>query len=87
MVMGIAPDEFYILGSGLRVTFLRDPDVDGRTAGIASIEQLSYGNGRWSAVRRLNGDQSDQGRALLMAPHEFHVYRVRLYTYGRETPR
>ena len=28
IVMQSAPDEFYILGSGLTVSFLRDPDVD-----------------------------------------------------------
>jgi hypothetical protein len=82
MVVETAPDEFYILGSGLRVEFLRDPDTDARTAGIASIEQVKSVNGKWTTVRRLNGDQSDQGRALLMSPDEFHVYRVRLYTYG-----
>lgn len=86
MVVETALDEFYVLGSGLRVNFLRDPDVDSRTAGIASIEQLSFVDGKWVTARRLNGDESDQGRALLMASHEFHVYRVKLYTYGAEQP-
>ena len=62
---------------------MRDPDVDNRIAGNASIEQVKNVNGKWTTVRRLNGDQSDQGRALLMAPHEFHVYRVKLYSYSR----
>jgi len=51
-------------------------------AGIASIEQVKDVNGKWTTVRRLNGDQSDQGRALLMEPNEFRAYRVKLYTYG-----
>ncbi len=34
-------------------------------------------------VRRLNGDQSNQGRELLMEGRGFHVYRVRLYAIGR----
>jgi hypothetical protein len=29
----------------------------------------------------MNGDQSDQGRQLLMDPHAIHLYRVRLYHY------
>lgn len=80
LVMQITHDEFYVLGSGLRVNFLRDPDTDNRVAGIASIEQLAYQNGKWIATDVLNGDQSDQGRGLLMDAHVFQVYRVRLYT-------
>ena len=82
MVVESAPDEFYLLGSGLTVTFLRDPDTDNLNAGIAGIEQVKNVNGKWTTVRRLNGDQSDQGRALLMAPNEFRIYRVKLYSYG-----
>ncbi|HET8635265.1 MAG TPA: DUF5597 domain-containing protein [Acidobacteriaceae bacterium] len=82
MVVESAPDEFYLLGSGLTVTFLRDPDTDNLNAGIAGIEQVKNVNGKWTTVRWLNGDQSDQGRALLMAPNEFRIYRVKLYSYG-----
>jgi Domain of unknown function (DUF5597)/Beta-galactosidase len=82
MVIENAPNEFFIIGSGLTVTFLRDPDVDARIVGIASIEQVSNTDGKWVTERQLNGDQSDQGRALLMAVHEFQIYRVRLLTYA-----
>lgn len=81
MVMQSAPDEFLVAGSGLTVSFLRDPDSDNRIAGIASIEQLAYLDGQWTTARVLNGDQSDQGRALLMEAHTPTVYRVRLYAY------
>jgi hypothetical protein len=81
MVIESAPNEFFVIGSGLTVTFLRDPDVDKQIAGIASIEQVSDADGRWITERRLNGDQSDQGRELLMDSHEFRIYRVRLLTY------
>lgn len=60
-----------------------DPDVDGQAAGIAGVEEMGYADGRWTATRELNGDQSDQGRALLMDAHAFRVYRVRLYAYPR----
>jgi hypothetical protein len=83
MVIESGPDEFLVVGSGLTVTFLRDPDVDEQIAGIASIEQVSLKDGGWVTERRLNGDQSDQGRELLMDPHEFRVYRIRLFTYPR----
>lgn len=82
MVLEAAQNDFYILGSGLTVTFLRDPDADDRVAGIASIERLSNVDGKWTTLQRLNGDQSNQGRELLMDPREFRIYQVKLYTYG-----
>lgn len=62
----IEPNEFYVLGSGLTVTFIRDPDVDDQIAGIANINQISEDYGKWVAVRQLNGGQSNQGRELSM---------------------
>jgi beta-galactosidase GanA len=84
MVIETAPNEFYVLGSGLTVAFTRDPDVDEQMAGIASIDQGSDEGGQWVTEGVLNGDQSDQGRALLMDAHEFRVYRVKLYMYSRK---
>ncbi len=81
LVVQTGPKEFYVLGSGLTVSVMRDPDVDGQMAGIAGIEQMDYSGGKWVPVRVLNGDQSNQGRELSMDAHEFRVYRVRLYTY------
>jgi hypothetical protein len=83
LVMQSAPGEFYVLGSGLAVSFLRDPDVDEAVAGIAGIEQLAWNGGRWMLEEQMNGDQSDQGRELLMDAHTIHLYRVRLYSYPR----
>ncbi|HLH06181.1 MAG TPA: DUF5597 domain-containing protein [Terriglobales bacterium] len=82
MVLEMKPDEFYLVGAGLTVSVFRDPDTDDRTAGIASIEQISKANGQWVVDRRLNGDESNQGRQLLMDARTIHVYRVKLYTYS-----
>lgn len=84
LVMKSAPDEFYVLGSGLTVSFLSDPDTDSGlagTAGIAGIARLTWKDGRWTVAQRMNGDQSDQGRELLMDPDAIHLYRVSLYRY------
>jgi hypothetical protein len=83
MVIESGPNEFFVVGSGLTVTFLRDPGIDEQIAGIATIEQVSDTDGRWVTERRLNGDQSDQGRELLMDSHKFRIYKVRLFTYTR----
>src|SRR5438270_1898139 len=82
---GASPEEFYIAGSGLTVSFVRDPDVDARIAGIESVEQVSRASGQWITERRLNGDQTNQGRQLLLDPHRQHIYRVRLYSIAPET--
>jgi len=83
MVMENAPDEFLVVGSGLTVSILRDPDTDDQVAGIASVAQVSHAGGQWITERVLNGDQTDQGRALQMDAHRIRVYRVSLYTYPR----
>lgn len=83
LVMQSAPGEFYVLGSGLSVSFLRDPDADDAIAGIGAIDRLEWKDGRWSVAQRLNGDQSDQGRQLLMDGRKVQLYRVRLYRYSR----
>jgi beta-galactosidase GanA len=83
MIFETKPNEFYILGSGLIVDFIRDPDTDDHLAGIAKIEQVSKRDQDWVADRELNGDQTNQGRQLLMAAHELHLYRVKLYSYSR----
>jgi Domain of unknown function (DUF5597) len=83
MILQPAPDQFYIVGSGLSVTFFRDPDVDNKLSGIAEIEEVNRVGGEWTTLRRLNGDQSNQGRQLFMTPHEIHVYRVNLYAVDR----
>jgi len=53
MVMEASPGEFYILGSGLTISFARDPDVDSGTAGIESVEEVSRPSGEWKIERRL----------------------------------
>jgi hypothetical protein len=85
LIMQSSPGEFYIVGSGLTVSFLRDPDaepgVDNDVAGIAGIAELAWKDGGWTVAEQMNGDQSDQGRELLMEAHAMRLYRVRLYTY------
>jgi Domain of unknown function (DUF5597) len=79
LVLQTGPGEFYILGSDLGVSFLRDQDVDDGIAGVATIDELAWRHGQWIVEKRLNGDQSDQGRQLLMDAHTIELYRVRLY--------
>ena len=87
IAMQSKPSEFYLAGSGLTISFRRDPDTDNKLSGIASIEEVSReAKGEWITLRRLNGDQSNQGRQLSMDPHRMHIYRVVLYTIDRPAP-
>ncbi|HUB88928.1 MAG TPA: DUF5597 domain-containing protein [Dyella sp.] len=83
LVLQSLPDEFYIVGSGLTVGMTRDPDTDARVAGIASIEEVSRAGTAWLVERRLNGDQSNQGRQLSMDADRIRIYRVHLYAAER----
>jgi hypothetical protein len=85
LIMQASPGEFYAIGYGLTVSFRRDPDVDAGIAGIESVEQVSRDSGQWKTARRLNGDQTNQGRQLLLDPREPDIFRVRLYSVDSKT--
>ncbi len=78
MIIMLAPDEFLIAGRGLIVTFQTNSDY---IAGIASIDEGYYENGKWIAGLRMNGDQSHQGRHLNLPGNIFSMQKVKLYKY------
>jgi beta-galactosidase GanA len=80
LIVMTADDEFIIAGSGVVVTF-QTATHDGSIAGIASIDEGAFVNGTWRAGRRLNGDQSHQGRHLYLPGGEYGIQKLRLYTY------
>ncbi len=80
MIISMGPDEYVIAGKGVIVTF--SPNTAGDTiAGIARIDEGSFVDGQWIAGRRMNGDQSHQGRHLQLPNHKFDIQRVKLYQY------
>jgi len=80
MIIMRSADEFVIAGTGIIVTFdTRGPA--GIRAGIASIEEGKFVTGTWKAGRRMNGDQSHQGRHLYLPGGSYGIQKVRLYTY------
>ena len=59
------PDEFYAAGCGMTVGF--SPNTPGPAhAGLATVEEGSFVNGRWVAGRSLAGDDSDEGQYLML---------------------
>jgi beta-galactosidase GanA len=80
LIIQTAPDEFIVAGDGIVVTFASNlPDAP--LAGIARIDEGEYKNGQWVAGRRMNGDQSHQGRHLRFSVGECGIQILKLYPY------
>jgi beta-galactosidase GanA len=78
LIIQLGPEEYLVAGRGLTVTFSAARGI----AGIESIREGAYENGRWNPGRLLNGDESHQGRHLRLPPNGYGVQRVRLYRYS-----
>ena len=65
LFIATGPDEYFAAGSGVTVTV--SPNTPGPPlAGLATVEEGAFVNGRWVAGRRLNGDDSDEGNFLML---------------------
>jgi hypothetical protein len=80
LIISTAPDEFIIAGTGMLVTFASN-SPEKPIAGVVSIDEGNFVNGRWIPGRRLNGDEDHQGRHLRLAPDECSIQRLKLYEY------
>jgi hypothetical protein len=73
------PDEYFAAGSGVSVVF--SPNTPGLPlAGLATVEEGKFVDGRWVPGRRLAGDDDAQGQSLslrTMAIQRFTLYRYR----------
>jgi len=84
------PDEYYAAGTGVRVTF--SPNGPGpESAGIGTVEEGWFENGRWVPSRQLAGDETGQGQNLSLRSHPADrnpdrfagIQRFTLYRYGK----
>jgi len=80
LVMATGPDEYLFAGIGLTITFETDKPGD-PIVGLLSVDEGKYVNGQWTPGRRLNGDQTHQGRHVRLPPGRFGIQRVKLYRY------
>jgi len=79
LVLATAPAEFVVAGTAVTITFAAS--VPGQRVGILSAEEGRFVAGRWESRRRLNGDETHQGRHVRLEPGRFSMQRVRLYLY------
>lgn len=80
MIIMLQPDEFLIAGSGIIITF-ETRSNDDSIAGIERIDEGQFIHGIWKPGRRMNGDQSHQGRHLHLPGGTYGIQKVKLYSY------
>ena len=81
LVIATGPDEFLIAGTAMTITF--ELDQPGPTlVGLLSVDEGKFVNGEWKAGRRLNGDQTHQGRHVRISAGKFEIQKVKLYRYS-----
>jgi len=80
LAIALGPDEFLFAGTAMTITFESDKPT-GETIGLLSVDEGSYVEGKWKAGRRLNGDQTHQGRHVRIPAGRFDIQRVKLYRY------
>jgi hypothetical protein len=86
LIIAIAPDEFYVAGTGFVMTFT--PKVNNKKAAFISVDEGKFvrmdsdrENGVWKPGRRMNGDQDHQGRHVRIPANDHSIQHVKLYTY------
>jgi hypothetical protein len=73
-----APDEFYIAGTGMSITFSQKNKE--LKSGLATVEEGTFIDGKWVPGRRLAGDDTAQGNNLRLGTG-YNILRVTLYVY------
>ena len=77
----LGEDGFAAAGSG-KESSDKTPNFRGTRCGLESVEQVKVGpDGTLTPIRRLNGDQTHQGRHVRIEVDSFKILRVRLYEY------
>jgi hypothetical protein len=84
LFINVGPDEYVVAGSGpVDVTFSPNSPGD-PIAGIASIDEGTFVDGRWVPGRRLNGDESGSGKYVRLSGGVLpngNIQRVKLYRH------
>jgi beta-galactosidase GanA len=80
MIIMVSPNEYYIAGRGVIVTF-RTAANDGTIAGIGTMDEGGFVDGKWMPGLRMNGDQSHQGRHMNLPGNTFGIQKIQLYRY------
>jgi len=80
LVIQASDEEFWFAGEGITITF-RGADAGPPQVGIEVAEEGEFVDGHWVPRRRLNGDQTHQGRHIRLPPGAPQIQRVKFYRY------
>jgi len=72
------PEEYYMVGNGVSVTFA-STKAGTPLAGMGTVEEGTFVNGKWTPGRLLAGDDTEQGDYLFLRNN--NITRVTLYSY------
>jgi beta-galactosidase GanA len=79
LLIWLGGEDFLFAGMGATLTA---ESVGGLgSVGFDIVEEGTFEAGEWIAVRRLNGDQTHQGRHVRLPPGQSEIQRFRLYRY------
>ena len=79
LLIWLGGEDYLFAGTGVTLT-VAPADGLGKL-GFDWVEEGRYDDGKWIAGRRLNGDQTHQGRHVRLPPGEFGVQLIQLYRY------
>ena len=78
----LGEDGFNVAGSGKRKEKVNGHTFNGPRIGIAAVDEVTIDEtGEMRLLRRLNGDQTHQGRHVRIACGDWKILHIRLYRY------
>ena len=79
LLIWMGGEDFLVAGQGVTFTVA---DEHGRgQVGLETVEEGYVADGQWIATRRMNGDQTHQGRHVRLPPGDYTLQKLRLYRY------
>jgi hypothetical protein len=79
LIFAAGPDTFYGAGAGFRVKFsLPDGKMQ---AGIGTVDEGAFEDGKWVPGRRLNGDENDQGNYWRVDQFQAKIEKATVYKF------
>lgn len=80
LILALGEGEYLIVGSALLVEFSPSTN-DGSAIGLDRVEEGRFDGNRWIPTRRLNGDDTHQGRHVRLPPEAIGMRWVKVYSY------
>ena len=85
LVIALSADTFIGVGCGFGISF-RPTTAGPALAGLSVVDEGTYDAGRWLPGRRLNGDETDQGRKWRFPSTGISMQRCTIYRFESNFP-